>query len=164
MTRDIIHKAEFFVALGIPKMPAILMQIGKAALLYFTLVFGAGFVLGIIRTLWVARRLGRRIAELMEAPLMFVVTLSAATSQASWRGLAAFGPTCYGLYCTRCSARRRVRPYALASRPSYQRVSRHARSCVGNCILRAARDVRHHAPSRVQNMRGDIPGDGRCLR
>jgi hypothetical protein len=43
-----------------------LKQILKASLLYFAPVFGVGFVLGTIRTLWVAPRVGMRIAELME--------------------------------------------------------------------------------------------------
>jgi hypothetical protein len=37
-----------------------LIQILKASLLYFALVFGVGFVLGTIRTLWVAPRVGFR--------------------------------------------------------------------------------------------------------
>lgn len=49
------------------------MRIMKAGALYFILVFGAGFVLGPIRILWVVPRFGTRIAELMEAPIMFVV-------------------------------------------------------------------------------------------
>jgi hypothetical protein len=40
------------------------MQMVKASVLYFTLVFGAGFVLGTIRTLWVVPRVGARTAEL----------------------------------------------------------------------------------------------------
>ena len=55
------------------------MQILKAGLLYFGLVFGAGFVLGPIRILWVVPRFGTRMAELMETPIMFVVTIVAAT-------------------------------------------------------------------------------------
>ena len=51
------------------------MQILKASLLYFAVVFGAGFVFGIIRTLWVVRRFGTRWAELMEMPIMLVVTI-----------------------------------------------------------------------------------------
>ncbi len=51
------------------------MSILKAGVLYFTLVFGAGFVLGIIRTLWVVPRFGTRMAELMETPIMLVVTI-----------------------------------------------------------------------------------------
>ena len=54
------------------------MQILKAGALYFALVFGAGFVLGTIRTLWVAPRVGMRIAELMETPNMLVVIIVAA--------------------------------------------------------------------------------------
>ena len=54
------------------------MQILKAGALYFALVFGAGFVLGIIRTLWVVPSFGTRMAELMEAPIMFAVTILAA--------------------------------------------------------------------------------------
>jgi hypothetical protein len=54
------------------------MQILKAGVLYFALVFGAGFVLGTIRTLWIVPRFGTRIAELMEMPVMLVVTIVAA--------------------------------------------------------------------------------------
>jgi len=41
-------------------------------------LFGAGFVLGTIRTLWVVQRVGTRKAELMETPIMLVVTIVAA--------------------------------------------------------------------------------------
>ncbi len=54
------------------------MRILKAGLLYFAVVFGAGFVLGSIRTLWVAPHFGTRTAELMETPIMFVITIVAA--------------------------------------------------------------------------------------
>lgn len=50
----------------------------KAGVLYFVLVFAAGFVFGTIRTLWVVPRLGVRTAELMEAPVMFGVSILAA--------------------------------------------------------------------------------------
>ena len=50
----------------------------KAGVLYFVLVFAAGFVLGTIRTLWVVPRLGVRTAELIEAPIMFGVSVLAA--------------------------------------------------------------------------------------
>jgi hypothetical protein len=49
------------------------MQILKAGVLYFVVVFGAGFMLGRIRILCVAPRLGARMAELTEAPIIFVV-------------------------------------------------------------------------------------------
>jgi len=54
------------------------MQILKGGVLYFALVFGAGFVLGPIRILWVVPRWGTRMAELMEAPIMLVVTIVSA--------------------------------------------------------------------------------------
>lgn len=54
------------------------LQILKAGVLYFAAVFGAGFVLGIIRTLWIVPRFGTRKAELMEAPIMFVIIVFAA--------------------------------------------------------------------------------------
>ncbi len=54
------------------------MRTLKAGVLYFAVVFGAGFVLGPLRILWVVPRLGARMAELLEAPIMFVITIVAA--------------------------------------------------------------------------------------
>ncbi len=54
------------------------MQILKPGALYFVLVFATGFVLGTIRTLWIAPRIGARAAELMEAPVMVAVSFIAA--------------------------------------------------------------------------------------
>jgi hypothetical protein len=54
------------------------VQILKAGVLYFALVFGAGFVLGPIRILWLVPRVGTRLAELMEAPVILVVIILAA--------------------------------------------------------------------------------------
>jgi hypothetical protein len=54
------------------------MQVLKASVLYFALVFAAGFLLGTIRTLWVVPRVGTRTAELMEMPIMLAVTIVAA--------------------------------------------------------------------------------------
>jgi hypothetical protein len=51
------------------------MQILRAGTLYFGLVFGAGFVLGTIRALWIVPSFGTRMAELMEAPIMLVVSI-----------------------------------------------------------------------------------------
>jgi hypothetical protein len=53
------------------------MRIMKAGVLYFAIVFGAGFVLGPIRILWAAPRFGTRMAELLEMPVMLGVILVA---------------------------------------------------------------------------------------
>jgi hypothetical protein len=55
-----------------------LLRILKAGFVSFAVVFGAGFVLGTIRTLWIVPRTGARTAELMEAPVMLVVSFFAA--------------------------------------------------------------------------------------
>ena len=46
-------------------------------MLYFALMFAAGFVLGTVRSRWIVPRLGVRTAELMEAPIMLVVSILA---------------------------------------------------------------------------------------
>lgn len=63
------------------------MRTLKAAAAYFGWVFAAGFLFGAIRTLWVVPVVGVRYAELMESPIMFVVTILAAR-QIVRRGLA----------------------------------------------------------------------------
>jgi hypothetical protein len=50
----------------------------KAGLAYFALVFGAGFVLGVLRVSLLVPRLGERISELSEMPLMLAVIVMAA--------------------------------------------------------------------------------------
>lgn len=47
----------------------------KAGIAYFALVFGAGFVLGMIRVPFLVPRLGERVAELVEMPFMLVAIL-----------------------------------------------------------------------------------------
>ena len=54
------------------------MQLLKAGVLYFALVFAVGFVLGTIRTLWIVPSLGARTAELMEMPIMLAAIVLAA--------------------------------------------------------------------------------------
>jgi hypothetical protein len=49
-----------------------------AGLAYFALVFGAGFALGAVRVPLLVPRLGVRLAELIEMPLMFVAIVLAA--------------------------------------------------------------------------------------
>ena len=50
----------------------------KPAVLYFALVLGTGFALGIIRVPFLVPRLGERYAELLEMPFMFVAIVLAA--------------------------------------------------------------------------------------
>ena len=50
----------------------------KAGMAYFSLAFGAGFVMGAIRVPLLVPRLGERIAELIEMPFMFIVIVLAA--------------------------------------------------------------------------------------
>ena len=45
-----------------------------AGLVYFLLVFAAGFALGAVRTLFVAPRLGETLAVIIELPLMLVIS------------------------------------------------------------------------------------------
>lgn len=54
------------------------MRALKAGGLYFALAFGAGFVLGFPRVLWLVPMVGTRAAELVEAPIMLVVIVLAA--------------------------------------------------------------------------------------
>jgi hypothetical protein len=50
----------------------------SAGLIYFAIVFGVGFVLGMIRVPFLVPKLGQRIAELIELPFMlFAIFLSA---------------------------------------------------------------------------------------
>jgi len=54
------------------------MRIVNAGIAYFALVFGAGFVLGAVRVLFLMPHLGARMAELLEMPIMFLVMVVAA--------------------------------------------------------------------------------------
>lgn len=80
------------------------MTVLAAGALYFLLVFGAGFLLGVVRTFWLVPRLGARRAELLETPFMLAVSGLAAWWVCTWLrvpgGLAtrlAMGLTALGL-------------------------------------------------------------------
>jgi len=77
------------------------MQVMKAGLVYFALVFGAGFALAPLRLLWLLPRVGERAAELIELPLMLVVSALAAR----W---------VLGRYCRDCRSGRRLAVGAIA--------------------------------------------------
>ena len=51
------------------------MRILKAGLVYFLLVFGAGFALALVRIPFLVPRFGVRMAELVETPVMLLVIL-----------------------------------------------------------------------------------------
>lgn len=53
-------------------------QLVAPALTYFALAFGAGFILGTLRVLWLVPRFGPRVAELAETPVMLAVIFFAA--------------------------------------------------------------------------------------
>jgi hypothetical protein len=55
-------------------------RIIKGGLAYFAVVFGAGFVLGVFRVLFLVPRFGERLAELGEMPVMLVVIVASARS------------------------------------------------------------------------------------
>lgn len=50
----------------------------QACTLYFVLVFGAGFAIGVLRVLWLLPRYGARSAELIEMPFMLLAIVLAA--------------------------------------------------------------------------------------
>ncbi len=56
------------------------MKVLKTGVIYFTLIFGTGFVLGLIRILWVVPRLSARAAEQLETP----ITLGVIFFTAGW--------------------------------------------------------------------------------
>ena len=54
------------------------MRVLRPGLLYFAIVFAAGFALGAARVLWLAPALGARAAELLEVPVMLAIAIAAA--------------------------------------------------------------------------------------
>jgi hypothetical protein len=84
----------------------------KAGVLYFVQVFGAGFVLGAIRVLWIVRRLGARAAELQSTPMGSIalsLKLIAEFTLVPWRRGLSIGQYfatrhCCGQSITRCLA------------------------------------------------------------
>jgi low temperature requirement protein LtrA len=61
-------------------------RVARFALAYFASVFSIGFVLGAARTLWIAPRLGERVAELVEMPVMVAASFLVARALMSRTG------------------------------------------------------------------------------
>jgi hypothetical protein len=64
--------------MGSSSKPKLRQLVFKSGLLYFSIVFGVGFVLGTIRVLWVVPHFGTRAAELMEMPFMLIAIIATA--------------------------------------------------------------------------------------
>jgi hypothetical protein len=60
------------------------MNLVKLAIIYFCIVFGAGFLFGTVRVLVLVPQLGDRVSELMEMPLMLVAIVLAARWLQQW--------------------------------------------------------------------------------
>ena len=51
------------------------MKVLTSSAAYFAIVFGAGFVFGMVRVMWLVPTVGVRVAELAELPLMLAVVV-----------------------------------------------------------------------------------------
>lgn len=60
--------------------------VARYAVAYFASVFSIGFLLGIARTLWIAPRVGERVAELVELPVMVAASFFVARALMSRAG------------------------------------------------------------------------------
>ena len=99
------------------------MRTIKAGLAYFALVFGAGFMLGVLRVSLLVPHFGERMAELGEMPLMLVVILVSARFVIQRfsvsRAVAArlgMGLVALGLLLFAYTAFRTVKPLVVAAR------------------------------------------------
>jgi hypothetical protein len=63
------------------------MRILTSACLYFTAVFGVGFLLGPVRVLWLEPLLGKTAAVAAEAPFLVAAMIFAARQAPKWTGL-----------------------------------------------------------------------------
>lgn len=63
------------------------MRLSAAAVLYFAMVFGAGFLLGPIRVFWLEPQLGKLLAVICETPFLLAVMILAARWVPSTTGI-----------------------------------------------------------------------------
>lgn len=68
-------------------------NVTRAAALYFALVFGAGFVMGPIRVLWLEPALGVTSAVILEAPFLVLAMVFAARWAIEWARLSGGAPS-----------------------------------------------------------------------
>lgn len=64
------------------------MRVLRGAIAYWAAVFALGFVLGAVRTLWLAPAMGLTLATLAELPIMLVASWWAAGWAMRWSGIA----------------------------------------------------------------------------
>lgn len=77
----------------------------RGGLVYFACVFGAGFVLGPLRVLFLVPRVGARTAELLEMPVMLLVIVFAARwlHARRWRALDRTARAWLGVFTVACA-------------------------------------------------------------
>jgi len=63
---------------GATRQPNTSMKLFTSSAVYFAIVFGAGFVFGTVRVMWLVPTVGVRVAELAELPWMLTVVFLAA--------------------------------------------------------------------------------------
>ncbi|HUB44774.1 MAG TPA: hypothetical protein VMB73_07305 [Acetobacteraceae bacterium] len=72
-----------------PSRSALLHAAAEAGACYFAAVYAAGFVLGAIRVMIIAPRIGETIAVLLEAPVILAISWAVARRMTRWRGVPA---------------------------------------------------------------------------
>lgn len=120
------------------------MQTPKAAIAYFSIVFAAGFLLGIVRVPLLVPPFGEHIAELMEMPLMLLAILFAARWTVQRFSLTHAANVCLGvgLIAANAASYNRSHAGALAARSQYRRLHRRPRSGLWLGVYPDARCVR----------------------
>jgi hypothetical protein len=132
------------------------MRIVEAGVLYFALVFEAGFMLGAIRTLWVVPSLGSRTAELLEASHVRGHNRGRALDCAPISDASpVFQPRWHGLHCAGAHAAGGIYAGPLAPRLLHPPISRQPRSRGGDRLLHDACAIRCYATPGSTNIRSN---------
>ena len=131
------------------------MKVLKAGILYFALVFGAGFVLGPIRILWVVPQVGMRMAELLEMPIMLVVIIASARWLVTWLAVPPTRPSRLAMGFIALGLLLTAELAFVGPIQGYSITEAHCNPGprVGNGLLRDARSVRPHAAALNAQMR-----------